>query len=89
MIWYDKKGRKPFLAFSNPASTNSRSNMTVRISTDRGKTWKLKNVLHEGPSAYSNLVVLANSNLACFYEAGMQSPYEGIVFQELDFKDFK
>jgi sialidase-1 len=54
-----------------------------------GKTWKLKNILHEGPSAYSNLVVLANSNLACFYEAGMQSPYEGIVFQELDFKDFK
>jgi len=89
MILYYKKGRKPFIAFSNPASTNSRSNMTVRISTDMGKTWKLKNVLHEGPSAYSNLVVLANSNLACFYEAGMQSPYEGIVFQELDFKDFK
>ena len=89
MIWYDKKGRKPFLAFSNPASTNSRSNMTVRISTDQGKTWKLKNVLHEGPAAYSNLVVLNNSNLACFYEAGIKSPYEGIVFQELDFKDFK
>jgi sialidase-1 len=88
MIWYDKKGRKPFLAFSNPASSNSRSNMTVRISYDKGKTWKLKNVLHEGPSAYSNLVILPNSNLACFYEAGIKSAYEGIVFQELNFKDF-
>ena len=89
MIWYDKRGRKPFLAFSNPASSNSRSNMTVRISYDKGKTWNLKNVLHEGPAAYSNLVVLPNSNLACFYEAGIKSANEGIVFQELDFKDFK
>jgi sialidase-1 len=88
MIAYDIKGRKSFIAFSNPASTDSRSNMTVRISYDKGKTWKLKNVLHEGPAAYSNLVVLPNSNLACLYEAGIKSAYEGIVFEELNFKDF-
>lgn len=89
MIWYDKKGRKPFLAFSNPASSTSRSKMTVRISYDKGKTWKLKNVLHEGPAAYSNLVILPNSNLACFYEAGIKSANEGIVFEELNWDDFK
>ncbi len=89
MIWYDKRGRKPFLAFSNPASSNSRSNMTVRISYNKGKTWELKNVLHEGPAAYSNLVVLANSKLACLYEAGIKSAYEGIVFEELDWDEFK
>lgn len=88
MIWYDKKGRKPFLAFSNPASSTSRSKMTVRISYDKGKTWKLSNLLHDGPAAYSNLVVLPNSNLACFYEAGIKSAYEGIVFEELKWEDF-
>ncbi len=89
LIWYDHKGRKPFLAFSNPANQKSRSNMTVRISYDRGRSWKLNSVLFEGPSAYSNLVVLPNGNLACLYEAGIMSPYEGIVFQELPFNQFK
>ncbi len=88
LLWYGHKGRKPFLAFSNPASRDSRTRMTVRISYDQGKTWKLKYVVHEGPSAYSNLVVLPNGNLACLFEAGMKSPYEGIVFRELSFNDF-
>ncbi len=83
------KGRSSMLAFSNPASQTSRSNMTVRLSYDQGKTWKEKKVLHEGPAAYSNLVVLPNGNLACLYEAGAKRPYESIVFQEVSFDDFK
>ena len=63
--------------------------MTVRLSYDNGNSWKSKNVLHEGPAAYSNLVVLPNGNLACLYEAGNAKPYEGIVFEELSFQDFK
>lgn len=89
MIWFNVKGKKPFLAFSNPASSTSRSNMTVRISYNKGKTWKLKNVIHEGPAAYSNLVVLPNFKLACLYEAGVKSANEGIVFEELNWDDFK
>lgn len=89
LLWYDHKGRKPFLAFSNPAHQKSRTNMTVRLSYDKGKSWALKNVVYEGASAYSNLVVLPNGNLACYFEAGKKSPYEGIVFKELNFQDFK
>jgi len=89
LLWVENKGQKSFLAFSNPASQKNRTNMTVRISYDQGKCWKLKNVIFEGPAAYSNLVVLPNGNLACCYEAGDKSPYEGIVFQELFFRDFK
>jgi sialidase-1 len=89
LIRYDHQSHDPFLAFSNPASRNSRTNMTVRISYDQGKSWKLKNVVYEGPSAYSNLVVLPNGNLACLFEAGVESPYEEIVFKELSFKDFE
>jgi sialidase-1 len=40
-------------------------------------------LLHEGPSAYSNVTVLPNGNLGCFYEAGYAKPYEGIVFGEV------
>lgn len=89
LIRCDYRDRKPFLAFSNPASPISRTNMTVRLSYDRGKTWPSKRVVHSGPSAYSNLVVLPNGNLACLFEAGVKSPYEGIVFKELEFDDFK
>ena len=63
-------------------------NMTVRISFDQGKTWKQQHVLHTGPSAYSNLVVLPDGNLACLYEGGINNPYEGIVFREISFSDF-
>jgi len=89
LIWYNHKGRKPFLAFSNPASQKARINMTVRLSYDLGKTWAKKLVLHEGPSAYSNLVTLPNGNLACLYEAGKAKPYEGIVFREISFGEFQ
>jgi sialidase-1 len=81
-------GKKTTLAFSNPANTISRSAMTVRISYDDGKTWQMKKLLYAGPSAYSNLTVLPNKNLACLYEAGYEKAYEGIVFEEIQFSDF-
>jgi hypothetical protein len=40
-------------------------------------------------NAGRGLVVLPNGNLACLFEAGVESPYEGIVFKELSFKDFE
>ena len=89
LLWYDHPGRKPFLAFSNPANQKARNQMTVRISYDQGKTWPLHTLVHEGPSAYSNLVVLPNGNLACYYEGGQKSAYERIVFKELSFDGFR
>nr|WP_293840419.1 sialidase family protein [uncultured Arsenicibacter sp.] len=89
LLWYKHKGRKPFLAFSNPASQKARVNMTVRLSYDQGKTWAARQVVYEGPSAYSNLVVTPAGNLACLYEAGQKSPYEGIFFKELPVDGFK
>ncbi len=88
LLWYDHEGRKPFLAFSNPASRESRARMTVRISEDEGRTWPLSVVVHDGPAAYSNLVVLPGGNLAILFEAGEKTPYEGIAFRELSFGDF-
>ena len=89
LIQYKFPGKKECLVFSNPASTTSRTQMTVRISYDNGKTWPLKKPVHEGPTAYSCLTVLPNGNLGFFYEAGYQRPYEGIIFEEISWEDFK
>lgn len=72
------------LYFSNPAHKDKRVNMSVRASFDEGGTWPVNKVLHEGPSAYSDLAVLKNGNIACFYEAGDEHPYESIVFAVLE-----
>ena len=88
MVWSSAPGRKPVLAFSNPASANSRTNMTVKLSFDNGRNWTKKLLLHGGPAAYSNLVTLPNGNLACLYEAGAKSAYEKIVFRELQWEEF-
>jgi sialidase-1 len=73
----DSKG---VILFSNPASRDGRVNMTVRASFDEGQTWTASRVLHAGPSAYSDLAVLANGEIGCLYEAGLAHAYESIVF---------
>jgi len=82
--WPGQTNRSVIL-FSNPASTNQRSHMTLRASLDEGRTWPLARALHAGPSAYSDLAVLANGRIACLYEAGEEKPYASIVFADVPF----
>jgi len=70
---------RALLAFSNPAG-RTRNKMTVRLSSDEGKTWSASRLLEAGPSAYSALALLADKRLACLYERGEKSPYEKITF---------
>ena len=72
------------LLFINPADKNKRLNMTLRLSSDLGRTWTREFLLHEGPSAYSDITKLRNGNIGCLFEAGKNSPYEGIVYREVD-----
>jgi len=74
------EGRRSVILFSNPASRDGRVNMTVRASFDEGQSWSASRVLHAGPSAYSDLAVLSDGEIACLYEAGEEHPYESIVF---------
>jgi sialidase-1 len=71
-------GDRGGILFSNPASTK-RERMTVRLSTDEGKTWAHAKVLHEGPAAYSCLAVLPDGTIACLYERGDKGAYETIT----------
>jgi len=67
------------LLFSNPASTDSRTNLTVRASFDEGRSWPVQHTLHASPSAYSDLAVFPDNSIGCLYERGAESPYESIV----------
>ncbi len=75
--------------FLNPASKDKRENMTLRRSEDQGKSWTAKMVIHPGPAAYSDVVIINERKLGVFFEGGKKSPYEGIAFQIIKLKDFK
>lgn len=79
----DKPGE---LLFSNPASSSTRHNMSIRISRDEGKTWPWIQTVYSGPSAYSSMVSLGSEQAAILYEAGKDHPYEWIIFQTLNRK---
>ena len=70
------------LLFANPAGAR-RERMTVRVSQDEGATWPIGRVIHEGPSAYSSLVVLDDLSIGLLYERGTSSPYERITFARI------
>ncbi len=74
----DDEGKNRLL-FSNPAHTDQRVNMTLRVSYDEGQTWPVGKSLHSGPSAYSDLAVLPDGTIGCLYERGTAHPYEQIV----------
>lgn len=77
------QSQRGVLLSSNPASRTERINLIVRASSDDVRTWPVSRILHKGPSAYSDLAVLANGDIACLYEAGSKSPYEEICFASL------
>lgn len=84
LIRFGKK-RPAMLLFSNPASTR-RVNMTIRLSRDEGKSWTAAKTIHEGPSAYSNLVELKGNMIGLLYERGDKGPYERITFARLSLR---
>ena len=77
-------GAKNHLLFSNPASRDSRTNMTIRHSTDGGRTWVFTRTLHPGFSEYSSLVVLPDHTIGCLYEYGRKKRNEHLMLTRFD-----
>ncbi len=75
------------LYFLNPADENYRVKMTLKSSSDAGLSWKTEEILHAGPSAYSDLTLTNKNTLGCLFEAGEYSAYEGIVFTTFEIKN--
>ncbi len=74
--------------FSNPATTSTRTRMTVRRSRDETATWDAGLLLHAGPSAYSDLVKLRDGRVGLLFEKGVSSAYETITFTRIALADF-
>lgn len=75
------EGDQPgLLLFSNPASQNGRENLTLRGSTDDGKTWPHSKLIKQGDAAYSHLAILPDGTIALAYET---DGYKRIAFTTL------
>jgi sialidase-1 len=74
-------GSTPWLLYSAPYTIDrahqGRRDVTIYVSMDDGKTWPVRKRLHEGPSAYSDLAVLPDGRILCFYEKGVENRYGG------------
>jgi len=68
------------LLFSNPASVDKRERMTIRLSNNSGKSWDSSLLIHAGPTAYSDMVMISDEQVGLFYEYGEESPYEKMGF---------
>ncbi|MGW4525457.1 sialidase family protein [Amycolatopsis sp. NPDC004378] len=71
------------LLYSGPADPATRAVMRLRLSTDRGRTWRPGPTLTGGPAAYSDLVQTDPGTVGLLYETGTAGPYEKIVFERL------
>lgn len=79
------KGR---LFFSNPAAKPAaRKGMTIRATADGGKTWPLKKLVYEGPSGYSNLVMIGKNRVGLLFEGGPKDLADGIAFKSYLLKE--
>lgn len=56
------------LVFSNPAAQNARTNGTIRVSHDEGRTWAASRIICPGGFAYSCLVPLPGDAVGCLFE---------------------
>ncbi|MBI5693791.1 MAG: exo-alpha-sialidase [Verrucomicrobia bacterium] len=65
---------RPLLLHSSPHTTKrehrERKNVSIHVSQDDGRTWPVRKLLQAGPSAYSDLAVLPDGTVLCFYESG-------------------
>ncbi|MFI8307048.1 exo-alpha-sialidase [Streptomyces sp. NPDC085927] len=80
--------RASWLLFSNTATTNSRSNLTVRLSCDNGQNWPIRKTAEAGSAAYSTLTPLddgtgSNSRVGMLWE---RNNYQHITYSSFDLK---
>ncbi len=78
----DEAGNRNRILFANPhwleradgkaapGSMRDRKNVSVKLSYDEGQTWPVNKSLEAGFSGYSDLAVLPDGTILCFYERG-------------------
>ncbi|MFG2141397.1 exo-alpha-sialidase [Streptomyces sp. NPDC048650] len=71
------------LLFSGPAHPLARALPTLRVSRDRGLTWRTARTVSGLPAAYSDLVRLDRASVGLLYETGEYSAYSTITFRRI------
>jgi sialidase-1 len=56
-----------------PGKPRDRKNLSIKLSYDEGGTWPVNKSLEPGASAYSDLAVLPDGTILCFYERSSAS----------------
>lgn len=69
-----------FLIFSNANDPKSRQNLTLKVSTDDGKTWSTGRTIYKGKSAYSDITILEDGSLGVVFE---KDGYAEITFAKI------
>jgi len=73
-------GGRDVLLFSTPDNPGStRLKMTVWASFDKAKTWPVKRLVYEAPSAYSSLTVGRDGTIYLLFERGEKKLYEKVA----------
>ena len=73
---------KNIMLFSNPKSAKTRENLSLRRSTDDGKSWSKGRTVYAGSSAYSSMTILKNGDIGLFFE---KDDYKENVFVRVPF----
>lgn len=66
-----------------PPDGSKRSRLTVRLSHDEGATWPVSRCVTAGPSAYADMVLLADGSVGMLCECGEARYNQRIVFCRL------
>jgi len=73
-------GGRDVLLFSTPDNPGStRVRMTVWASFDGGRSWPVKRLIYEGPSAYSSLAAGRDGTIYLLFERGEKKLYERLA----------
>ncbi len=79
------------ILFSGPdnsgPSGEGRSDLRIRYSKDEAETWQDGPLIHTGPAAYSDMVMVKEDTVGILFEAGMKGTYESIRFATLKTED--
>jgi len=76
LVRYTYNG-KNLLLFSNPDTPRGRRNLSVRVSSDEGKTWRIARSIEPGFSAYSDINVTPSGTILCFYGRSEKANFAG------------
>jgi sialidase-1 len=82
----DRGDARNVLVYSCPGHPAQRRDLTILLSTDEGRSWQDRTLIHPGPAAYSDLVKLDSDRVGVLFEAGAKL-YDQIIFASLTLDD--